>query len=144
VGKAGSDVPVASALGLVYGYAVGMDLTRRDLQLAARDRGRPWEPGKAFDRSAPLAPIRPSPGSPPPPAAAIWLDVNGQRRQSATIDQMIWSVPEILAALSRLFELSPGDLVFTGTPAGVGRVERGDRLAGGIDGLGTLTIGIAS
>lgn len=137
IGKGGKNIAAANALDHVFGYAVGNDLTRRDLQFEARDKGRPWDTGKAFDNSAPITAIR--------PAAAghfakgrIWLKVNGEMRQQADVADLIWSVPEVIAELSTLFELAPGDLIYTGTPAGVGAVKSGDRIEGGIDGLDTL------
>lgn len=142
IGKGGKDIPVAAALAHVFGYAVGNDLTRRDLQFAARDAGRPWDTGKAFDRSAPITAIQPAEGK-GFDKGSIWLKVNGETRQQADIADLIWDVPEIIAELSTLFELAPGDLIFTGTPAGVGAIKSGDRIEGGIDGLDTLvtTIG---
>ena len=138
VGRGGREVPVERALEHVYGYAVGNDLTRRDLQTLAKNEGRPWDTAKGFDASAPIAAIRPAAVVGHPGRGAIWLEVNGVRRQSADLAEMIWSVPEIIAELSTLFELVPGDLIFTGTPAGVGAVVPGDEILGGIDGLGTL------
>ena len=142
IGTGGRDIPLANALAHVYGYAVGLDLTRRDLQFAARDQGRPWDVSKGFDASAPLSAIRPSAEMGHPEQGAIWLDVNGETRQRANLAEMIWSVPEIVAELSTYYELCPGDLIFTGTPEGVGAVGRGDSLVGGIDGLETLRITI--
>jgi len=138
IGKGGRDIPLASALDHVYGYAVGNDLTRRDLQFSAREQGRPWDVSKGFDGSAPVSAIRPSAEMGHPDRGAIWLEVNGEARQRADLSEMIWSVPEIVAELSTYFELQPGDLIFTGTPEGVGPVRRGDSLVGGIDGLETL------
>lgn len=138
LGKAGKDIPVASALDHVFGFAVGNDLTRRDLQLAARDKGRPWDTSKGFDRSAPITAIAPVAVDSPVWNGRIWLKVNGEVRQQADVSDMIWSVPEIIAELSTLFELMPGDLIYTGTPAGVSAVKAGDRLEAGIDGLDTL------
>jgi len=142
IGTGGRDISLANALAHVYGYAVGLDLTRRDLQAAARDQGRPWDVAKGFDHSAPVSAIRPAAEMGHPEQGAIWLDVNGETRQRANLSEMIWSVPEIVAELSTYFELRPGDLVFTGTPEGVGPVRRGDSLVGGIDGLETLRITI--
>jgi fumarylpyruvate hydrolase len=142
IGTAGRDIPIDSALAHVYGYAVGLDLTRRDLQFAARDQGRPWDVSKGFDHSAPVSAIRPAATMGHPEQAAIWLEVNGETRQRANLSEMIWSVPEIVAELSTYYELRPGDLVFTGTPEGVGALQRGDSLVGGIDGLETLRITI--
>lgn len=136
----GREIAVASALEHVYGYAVGLDMTRRDLQAQAKKAGRPWEAGKAFDRSAPCSALVPVEQVGHPSQTPIWLEVNGQRRQSGDLDQMIWKVPEILAQLSCLFELHPGDLIFTGTPSGVGPVQRGDRLRGAVDGLAELEL----
>lgn len=142
IGAAGRDIEVADALAHVYGYAVGLDLTRRDLQFAAREKGHPWDVSKGFDQSAPVSAIRPAAEIGHPAQGAIWLEVNGETRQRANLSEMIWSVPEIVAELSTFFELRPGDLVFTGTPEGVGVVRPGDSLVGGIDGLETLRITI--
>lgn len=142
IGRGGSHITAQSAAGHVWGYAVGLDMTRRDLQLALRDKGRPWELGKAFDASAPIGPIVPAAQVPDIEHAAIWLEVNGETRQHSTVAHLIWSVAETLAHLSNYFALAPGDLIFTGTPEGVGKVSRGDRLLGGIDGLGELSVRI--
>jgi fumarylpyruvate hydrolase len=142
IGTGGSDIPLDSALAHVYGYAVGLDLTRRDQQFAARDQGRPWDVAKGFDHSAPVSAIRPAAEMGHLEQGAIWLEVNGEPRQRANLSEMIWSVPEIVAELSTYYELRPGDLIFTGTPEGVGPVTRGDSLVGGIDGLETLRITI--
>jgi fumarylpyruvate hydrolase len=138
IGRGGRDIPLANALAHVYGYAVGNDLTRRDLQFAAREQGRPWDVAKGFDCSAPVSAIRPAADMGHLDGGEIWLEVNGEARQRANLSEMIWSVPEIVAELSTYFELRPGDLIFTGTPEGVGPVQRGDSLVGGIDGLETL------
>lgn len=143
IGEGGRNIPVANALAHVFGYAVGNDLTRRDLQAAAKDRGQPWDTAKGFDHSAPITAIRRVADVGHPARGAIWLEVNGQPRQRADLCEMIWSVPEIVSELSTLFELKPGDLVFTGTPAGVGPVVRGDSIVGGVDGLDTLRTTIA-
>lgn len=143
LGSGGRDIGEADALGHVWGYGVGIDLTRRDLQLAARDAGRPWEWGKSFDRSAPIAPLRPVAAIGHPARGRIWLSVNGTTRQDQDIADLIWSVPEIIAIASRALELKAGDLIMTGTPAGVGPLAIGDRVRGGIDGLGEIAIGIA-
>jgi fumarylpyruvate hydrolase len=142
IGTGGRDIELDRALGHVYGYAVGLDLTRRDLQFAAREQGRPWDVAKGFDHSAPMSAIRPAADMGHLEQGAIWLEVNGETRQRANLSEMIWSVPEIVAELSTYFELRPGDLIFTGTPEGVGPVRRGDSLVGGIDGLETLRITI--
>jgi fumarylpyruvate hydrolase len=132
----GADIRADEALALVFGYAVGVDLTRRDLQNAAKAKGQPWEAGKAFDQSAPLSAIRRAAG--PPPDAAIRLTVNGEVRQQAVIGDMIWNVAEIIAEASRLWRLEGGDLIFTGTPEGVGPLIRGDEVEGTIEGLEPL------
>ena len=133
----GANVPVERALDLVYGYAVGVDLTRRDLQNAAKDKGQPWEASKAFDASAPISAIRKWTG--PAPEGRIALSVNGQVKQDAVVADMIWNVAEIVSEASRLWTLAPGDLIYTGTPEGVGPLVRGDRVAGEIDGVGALS-----
>ena len=138
IGEGGSNIPVENALAHVFGYAVGNDLTRRDLQFAAKERGQPWDVSKGFDHSAPISAIRRVADVGHPERGAIWIEVNGERRQNADLSEMIWTVPEIIAELSTLFELRPGDLIFTGTPAGVGPVVPGDSLVGGIDGFETL------
>ena len=138
IGTGGRDIPLASALAHVFGYAVGNDLTRRDLQFAAREKGQPWDVSKGFDRSAPVTAIRRAAEVAHLDRGRIWIEVNGELRQQADLSEMIWSVPEIVAELSTLFDLAPGDLIFTGTPAGVGPLQRGDSLVGGIDGLETL------
>lgn len=138
LGQGGQDIPVARALELVFGYAVGLDMTRRDLQGVAKELGRPWEVGKAFEGSAPCGPIHAATFTGHPMRGAIWLDVNGERRQTGDLEQMIWKVPEIIANLSTLFTLAPGDLVFTGTPSGVGPVKRGDLMTGHVEGIGTI------
>ncbi|HEY2049191.1 MAG TPA: fumarylacetoacetate hydrolase family protein [Caulobacteraceae bacterium] len=134
--RAGEDLDPADTLDLVFGYAVGVDLTRRDLQAAAKAKGQPWDSGKGFDCSAPISAIRPWTGA--PPAGAISLSVNGKMRQSATIADMIWNVAEVISEASKLWRLAPGDLIFTGTPEGVGPLVRGDRVAGEVEGVGTL------
>ena len=138
--RGGARIPAARALDHVYGYAVGLDMTRRDLQAEAKKMGRPWDVGKAFDGSAPCTPIRPVAEIGHPTKGAVWLEVNGALRQRGDLAQLIWKIPEMIAYLSTLFTLAPGDLIFTGTPAGVGPVERGDVLRGGVDGVGTLTV----
>jgi fumarylpyruvate hydrolase len=138
IGAGGRDIPLDHALAHVFGYAVGNDLTRRDLQFAAREQGRPWDVAKGFDCSAAVSAIRPAADMGHLERGAIWLEVNGESRQRANLSEMIWSVPEIVAELSTYFELRAGDLIFTGTPEGVGAVRRGDSLVGGIDGLETL------
>lgn len=141
--RGGAAIPKASALDYVYGYGVGCDLTRRDRQAEAKDKGAPWDVAKGFDNSAPLAPLSPVSDIGHPSEARIWLAVNGAVRQDADVSQMIWNVPEIIAALSEWFELAPGDLIFTGTPAGVGKLEAGDVVTGGVAGLSELRFSIA-
>jgi fumarylpyruvate hydrolase len=136
LGAGGAEVPAAQALDLVLGYAVGVDLTRRDLQSAARERGQPWEAAKGFDGSAPISAIRRWAGA--PPQGRIRLSVNGQVRQDATVADMIWNVAEIISEASRLWRLEPGDLIFTGTPEGVGAIVRGDRIEGEVEGVGAV------
>lgn len=136
----GSDIPASQALDCVYGYGVSVDFTRRDLQAAAKKAGRPWEVAKAFEHSAPVSSLMPAARIGHPSKAGIWLDVNGARRQSGDIADMIWGVADIIAALSSYFELAAGDVILTGTPAGVGPVVRGDRIACGIDGIATCAL----
>jgi fumarylpyruvate hydrolase len=138
IGKGGKNIAAAQALEHVYGYAVGNDLTRRDLQADAKAHGRPWDTSKGFDHSAAISAITPAAQSGHLSGGRIWLKVNGQMRQQADVSELIWSVPEVIAELSTLFELQPGDLIYTGTPAGVAALQRGDRLEGGIDGLDDL------
>ncbi len=140
VAKEGVDIPEETALDHIYGYAVGLDMTRRDLQQQAKDTRRPWDAGKAFDQSAPIGVIRPATDIGHPAAGRIWLEVNGELRQESDLSQLIWNVSETIAHLSRLFRLLPGDLIYSGTPEGVAAVSPGDRLEGGIDGIGTLTL----
>ena len=128
----------------IFGYGTGLDMTRRDLQIAARKLGRPWDTGKNFEDSAPVAALHPVPAVGALGGRSLELKVNGERRQFATLDQMIWSCAEIVAHLSRLYQLGPGDLIFTGTPEGVGAVQRGDTVSVKIEGLTELTISIAS
>jgi fumarylpyruvate hydrolase len=142
IGKAGFDIPVERALDHVFGYAVGIDLTRRDLQLQAREQGRPWDWGKGFDRSAPIAPLHTVSEVGHPSAGRLWLAVNGQVKQDADISKLIWPVPDIISIASRSMELRPGDLIMTGTPEGVGPVQRGDVMTGGLDGLGEIKIAV--
>jgi fumarylpyruvate hydrolase len=141
LGKGGANIDPARALDHVFGYAVGLDLTRRDLQAEAKDQGRPWDTAKGFDHSAPISAITHS-NDGTLANGKIWLKVNDTLRQQGMIADMIWSVPEVIAELSTLFELAPGDLIFTGTPAGVAAIQPGDRLEGGVDGLETLRISI--
>ena len=142
ISKGGLYIKENQALEHIYGYAVGLDMTRRDLQLSMRKIGRPWCWGKAFDNSAPMGDITPVSQCGHINAGHIWLDVNGERHQDGDINQLIWSIPEIIVHLTRSIALAPGDLIMTGTPAGVGPVKAGDRLHGGIDALGTLSVTI--
>jgi fumarylpyruvate hydrolase len=142
LGAGGADIPAESALDLVFGYGVGLDMTRRDLQGEAKKLGRPWEVGKAFEASAPCSAIAPASRIGHPAAGRIWLEVNGAMRQDGDLAQMIWKVPEVITYLSGLFTLRPGDLIMTGTPAGVGAVVRGDRLRGAADGIGEIAVSV--
>ncbi|MBI3370825.1 MAG: fumarylacetoacetate hydrolase family protein [Betaproteobacteria bacterium] len=140
IGKGGKDIAVEKSLDHVWGYGVGLDMTRRDLQGAAKKAGRPWEMGKSFDESAPCTALRPATEIGHPAKGAIWVKVNGQVKQQGDLSQQIWNVQEQIAYLSRLITLQPGDLIYTGTPAGVGPVNPGDKLEGHVDGVGDLTI----
>jgi len=144
VGKSGVKIAPEHAQALIYGYAVGLDMTRRDLQADMREKKRPWDIGKSFANAAPIAPIHPAATTGPLARGAITLDVNGQRRQSGDLSDMVWDVPNVLAFLSQMYRLEPGDLIFTGTPAGVGAVVVGDRLDGRIAGLTSLAIEIVA
>ncbi|MFH1796806.1 MAG: fumarylacetoacetate hydrolase family protein [Pseudomonadota bacterium] len=139
IGRGGADIAEADALGHVFGYAAGIDLTRRDLQDEAKKTRRPWDMSKGFDHSAPVGAIAPASRIGHPAKGAIALTVDGAQRQSSDISLMIWSVPEIVAYLSRLVRLEPGDLIFTGTPEGVGAVTVGETMQGKIEGVGTVT-----
>lgn len=138
LGQGGSNIAVQDALAMVFGYAVGNDLTRRDLQADAKAGGRPWDMAKGFDHSAVLSPIRLAAEIGHPSHARIWLSVNGAMRQDGDIADMIWPVADIIAELSTYVELKPGDLIYTGTPAGVGRISAGDVVEGGVEGVGTI------
>ena len=135
-----TNIEVDNALSHVYGYATGIDITRRDLQQQMKQQGRPWEAGKSFDHSAPMSHIVPAQSIGHLASGRIWLKVNSEIRQDGDLDQLIWSVPEIISTLSGLFELAGGDLIFTGTPAGVGPIEIGDRLTGGVEGVAEIKI----
>jgi fumarylpyruvate hydrolase len=143
LGTGGADVAEAEASGLVWGYGVGLDMTRRDLQGAAKKLGRPWAPGKAFDASAPVGPLSPAARIGHPAEGAITLTVNGETRQKGDLADMIWPVPALIATLSTFCALAPGDLIFTGTPAGVGPVVSGDRLLGAVAGVGSVEVVVA-
>jgi fumarylpyruvate hydrolase len=142
IGKGGADIEVEQALDHVWGYAVGVDMTRRDLQMKMREMGRPWEIGKAFDRSAPMGPIHPASVVGHIQNAGLWLTVNGETKQKSDVSHLIWSVAETVAYLSKFFRLEPGDVIFTGTPEGVGAVKAGDQMKVGIEHLGELTVRI--
>jgi fumarylpyruvate hydrolase len=136
----GADIAAEKALDCIYGYGVGIDFTRRDLQAEAKKLGRPWEIAKAFEHSAPVSPIVPASRIGHPAAGRVWLEVNGVRKQDGDLNQMIWKVPEIIAELSKLFVLAPGDVIMTGTPAGVAAITRGDSISCGVDGISTLSL----
>lgn len=140
MGSGGMNIPREAALDHVFGYAVGIDLTRRDLQLAARERGRPWEPGKAFECSAAMGAIHPAQETGHLMEGEIWLTVNGEAHQRADLRQLLWPVPDIISFLSQLITIKPGDLIFTGTPAGVGPLLPGDQVDAGIRGLSAVSI----
>jgi fumarylpyruvate hydrolase len=136
----GCDIAVDKAEALIWGYGVGLDMTRRDLQGEAKKMGRPWEVGKAFEHSAPCSALVPATEITPPTSGAIWLKVNGETRQHGDLDQMIWKTPEMIAILSQYFELQAGDIIMTGTPSGVGPVHKGDVMEAHVDGIGYLKI----
>jgi fumarylpyruvate hydrolase len=138
IGKGGSNITVEKALDHVYGYAVGLDMTRRDLQTEAKNLQRPWEVGKAFEKSAPIGEIVRVSEIGHPDKGAIWLDVDGKRRQTGDLNQLIWKVPEVIQHLSALFDLEPGDIIMSGTPAGVGAVTKGQVMHGHVDGVGDI------
>jgi fumarylpyruvate hydrolase len=138
--RGGTDIPAERALDCVFGYAVGLDMTRRDLQNEAKKAGRPWEVGKAFEHAAPCSEIVPASAIGHPQKGAVWLKVNGAVKQQGDLSQLIWPVPEMISYLSGLFELRPGDLIFSGTPAGVSAVKRGDVLQGRVEGIGEITV----
>jgi len=140
IGASGTQINANAARDIVYGYAVGLDMTRRDLQAHAKKHGQPWALSKSFDQSAPISAVHPAIDAGHLEHGRIWLEVNGETRQDGDLSQMIWGVPEIIQCLSGFFKLQPGDLIFTGTPAGVSPVVRGDRLRGGIEGLDILEI----
>ena len=142
IGKGGRDIPASEAMSHVYGYAVGLDMTRRDLQGEMKKQGRPWCIGKGFDHSAPMGPITKAAEAGSVEHAEISLYVNGQTRQKSSTEQLMWKIPEIIEHLSAAWELQPGDLIFTGTPEGVGAVKSGDLMVGAVAGLGDLKIQI--
>ena len=136
----GTDIALDKALDCVFGYGVGLDMTRRDLQGQAKKMGRPWETGKSFEASAPCSAIHPVSEVGHPAQGTIRVEVNGELRQEGDLNQMIWKVPEMISYLSRLFELRPGDVIFAGTPAGVGAVVRGDVMTGLVEGVDSITV----
>ncbi len=138
----GRNIKTEKALDCIYGYAVGIDLTRRDLQIASRDIKRPWEVGKAFDHSAPCGPIKPASEIGHPAKGRITLKVNGKLRQDGDLNQMIWNVPEIISKLSEMVELAPGDIIMTGTPSGVAATVAGDKIECEVEGVGKLNVTI--
>lgn len=144
IGKGGKHIPAAQAMEHIWGYAVGLDMTRRDLQNDMKKQGRPWCIGKAFEASAPISAITPAAQAGNVQHAEIWLQVNGQDRQRSNVNQLIWNIAETIEHLSNAWELQPGDLIMTGTPEGVGAVQTGDVLEGGISGLGTLRVNITA
>ena len=136
----GEDIPVERARDCIFGYAVGLDLTRRDLQSRAKEKGHPWDMGKGFDRSAPISAIVPATACGHPERGEVVLALNGETRQRGDLSQMSWKVPEVIAELSRYVELRAGDLIFTGTPAGVGKVSRGDEMLASVEGVARLRV----
>jgi len=140
--KGGKNIPIETALDHVFGYGVGLDMTRRDLQNEAKKQGRPWEVGKAFEQSAPCSELIPVSAIGHPDQGAVWLKVNGEVRQEGDLNQMLWKTAEQISILSRFFELQPGDLIMTGTPSGVGPVKRGDKLEGHVAGVCNLTVNV--
>lgn len=142
IARGGSDIALSEAADHIFGYAVGIDLTRRDLQAEAKKKGRPWDLAKGFDASAPIGHINPANAIGHPVQGRIWLSVNKRIRQDGDLDQMIWSPLQIISMLSQSITLCPGDLIFTGTPAGVGALERNDQILAGIDGVGALSVRI--
>lgn len=136
----GSNIKTEDAMSHVFGYGVGIDMTRRDLQDVAKKLSRPWEVAKAFEQSGPCSALVPAAQVPSCSKGAIWLDVNGVRKQTGDLSQMIWDVPGQIAYLSTLFELKPGDVIFSGTPAGVGAIKKGDKMTAHVDGVGDLEV----
>ncbi len=143
LGAGGSNIDPSDAMALVWGYGVGLDLTRRDLQAQAKDAGRPWDMAKGFDASAPCSPLIPAAKLGHPQDARIWLEVNGELRQEGHLNEMIWPIADVIGHLSRLVTLAPGDLIYTGTPAGVAALKPGDQLRGGVEGVTEFALSIA-
>ncbi len=142
LGSGGRDIPAEEAVSRIFGYAVGLDMTRRDLQDEAKKLSRPWDAAKAFEGSAPVGTVLPAVDLPQPATGLISLEVNGEQKQRGDLSEMIWPVPDIISQLSQLFRLEPGDLIFTGTPAGVGPIVRGDRMVGSVENVGRLELGV--
>jgi fumarylpyruvate hydrolase len=140
----GANIAPEHALDLVWGYAAGVDLTRRDLQDVAKKASRPWDLAKGFDASGPCSPLQPLACTGHPEQARVWLEVNGEVKQDGNLNEMIWPVPDVIAYLSRFVTLAPGDLIFTGTPSGVGALQPGDRVRGGVDGVATFDFTMGS
>lgn len=138
--KGGADISAETAMDFVWGFGVGIDMTRRDLQGEAKKAGRPWDTGKAFDHAAPVGRLHPIAETGNMESGRIWIDVNGETRQEGDLNQLIWKIPEMISYLSGLFTLRPGDLIFTGTPSGVGPVVAGDMLSGGVEGLSGVKV----
>ena len=143
IGKQAINIEPDDSLSVIWGYGVGIDLTRRDLQKAAKDKGRPWELGKGFDKSAVISSLSPVSKVDHPKEARIWLAVNEIVKQDSNINKLIWSVPEMISILSKTVALEPGDIIYTGTPEGVGPIQKGDKISGGIDGLGEISLSIS-
>lgn len=143
LGSGGADIAPADAMALVWGYGVGLDLTRRDLQAVAKEAGRPWDMAKGFDASAPCSPLTPAATLGHPHDARIWLEVNGALRQEGKLNEMIWPVADVISHLSRLVRLEAGDLIYTGTPAGVAALQPGDQVRGGVEGVAEFALSIA-
>ncbi|RNF28706.1 fumarylacetoacetate hydrolase [Massilia aurea] len=142
LGSGGANVDPAKALDLVWGYGVGLDLTRRDLQAVAKDTGRPWDMAKGFDASAPCSALHPVSAVGHPAEGRIWLEVNGTLRQEGNLNELIWPIADVIAYLSRFVTLAPGDLIYSGTPSGVAALKPGDRVRGGVDGVETFELEI--
>ncbi len=140
IAKGGVNISIEDALDNVYGYGLGIDMTRRDIQSEAKQDGKPWESAKSFDHSAPISPIRPASEIGHPDSGRIWLAVNGEVRQDSDLNLQIWNVQEGISHLSKLYQVAPGDLIYTGTPDGVGPINPGDLITAGIDGIGELEI----
>jgi len=141
IGASGFRVSEAKAHELIYGYACGLDMTRRDLQLIAREKGRPWDLGKDVEESSVVSEIVPMPGTVLDQGALV-MSVNGKQRQASDLSKLIWNIPELIADLTKFYHLQPGDLIFTGTPEGVGPLQPGDRIEGAVEGVGTITLDI--